>query len=320
MPRIIEYINKKELTPSTQGDTAWTGAGRRMAPAYNEAANLSRQGAKDIQAGMDREAASTIEGAKQQDALVKSVDSQWKDLFDIGYRAPERTRAGGGGGGGAVRGAGGGGGTADATQRSPRDTYGAANEILGGAAAIAQGLHPAGPGGKLGAPGVSDGTDPHFPLIGGGGNKTPAYSPALQGGTPTMTGSYDNQLDYGFGGPKGGYDPGTIAREVKQGDALYQDWASRTPGFGPDDPQRNPQAAQYSNYGSNQSLFSNDAPWVPGVGYVSGPSAPPSAVTPSWSVGGVLSNIGSAVSNWAGSFATPDTQAAGDAINNAVGS
>jgi hypothetical protein len=122
MPKIVEYVNKDDkLTPSSEGESAWTGAGRRIAPAYNEAATLIRESQKGIvQGGQDIASAVglQVKGAKdiasatgqvaagakrvsEADALqvksgeniVKATDATVKEAQGVERAAGEQTAA-----------------------------------------------------------------------------------------------------------------------------------------------------------------------------------------------------------------------------------
>jgi hypothetical protein len=164
MPKIQEYFTKEEkLTPLGQGETAWTGAGRRIAPAYNEAASLIRESEREIVAGGEdivgaaglnvkgaeaevRAAGLGVDAGRAEGAandlaagvrskLMKAWASEFKDLYDIGEQGAPKIRGGGGG----------------VNLRGGRDSdpfgilkdhplnaggYGAASEILGNGVAL----------------------------------------------------------------------------------------------------------------------------------------------------------------------------------------
>lgn len=92
MARIHEYTAPTtKITPSTQGLSAYEQAGRRIGPAYNEAANLTDRGARQ-----EYEATNTLTG--QQAKLQRALLSQYKDLFDEAQAVKAGKGAGGGGG------------------------------------------------------------------------------------------------------------------------------------------------------------------------------------------------------------------------------
>jgi hypothetical protein len=246
MPKIVEYINKDDkLQPSSEGESAWTGAGRRIAPAFNEAATLIRESQKGIVTGGEDIASAAGLGVKGGENVARSATATATSAENIERAAGEQTAAGKAQGqaqvlqadqveklekaflsqykdlfdigeGGATKAARGGGGFKVAGGGRSSDDfgimnnrfpqdYGAGNEILNGATALTSRMTK------------DQFKAAQFPTVPGSG-RAQMYEPASQGGTPTASGSYDTQAPGGFGDS---LTASQIKSQTAQGDAAF---------------------------------------------------------------------------------------------------
>jgi hypothetical protein len=342
MPKIVEYFTKeKNLTPLGVGEAAWTNAGRRIAPAYNEAGALIRESQKGIvQGGEDivQAAAGNVKGAEnevraaservaavrqQGDALNMAAEvqvklekawaSQFKDLYDIGVEKPK----GGGGGGFHVAN----GGKADDPFGILKDHplnaggYGAASEILGNGVALTNKIS-GNKGGFLTGPGDLNQSNRYTKQ---------AQQPFLPGSTPGANGAGKPEGGQTYWQPIG---PTPDEKQLKKNFAGEDQTQPFYAGSGQPDATL-PNGQEYyqpigPNTGENGWNFYGGPDQGQGQ---NGPMAQPSQADSS--VLGFINGVGSAIaqffggaadaaSNYAASYATPDTQAAGGAINQAV--
>src|SRR5271166_4099666 len=198
MAKLQEYIAKNDkLTPSGAGETAWTNAGRRIGPAYNEAAHfLEKSGVAAEQ---------LAHNAEQTAKLQNALDDQYKLLSDVYHET--RPRSSGGGGGGATGGARGGG----------RNYNPSVHEISAGAADLsalaANGPGP--PGGK--AISVDQGgADPGMFYVPGTDNPLPGFKQGSSWDMPQPSVNPDTGVQY----------PGTPTGPANEPDANNYQWAN----------------------------------------------------------------------------------------------